>query len=82
MGYIITNTRGVITDQFDTIEELDSFTLAATNEASASGIQTHQYIWANAAQIDAYLSGSNEIVDETYFRFIYTTEQFENLSEE
>jgi hypothetical protein len=81
MGYIITNTRGVITNQFDTIEELDSFTLAATNGASTSGIQTHQYIWGNSAQIDAYLSGSNEIIDETYFRFIYTTEEFENLSE-
>lgn len=81
MGYIITNTRGVITEQFETIEELDNFTLTTITEASASGLQTNQYIWANAAQIDDYLSGSNEIIDETYFRFIYTTEQFENLSE-
>jgi hypothetical protein len=82
MGYIITNTRGTITEQFDTIEELDNFTLTTVNEASASGLQTNQYIWAEAVSVDTYFSGSNEIMDERYFRFIYTTEQFENLSEE
>lgn len=80
MGYIITNTRGAITEQFETIEELDSFTLTAVSEASASGLQTNQYIWAAAESIDTYFSGSNEIIDEANFRFIYTTEQFENLS--
>ena len=81
MGYIITNTRGAITEQFDTVEELDNFTLTTVNEASASGLQTYQYIWAAAESVDTYFSGSNEIVDEAYFRFIYTTEQFESLSE-
>jgi hypothetical protein len=82
MGYIITNTRGAITEQFDTIEELNNFTSTTVNEASASGLQTNQYIWAEAESVDTYFSGSNEIIDETCFRFIYTTEQFENLSEE
>jgi hypothetical protein len=82
MGYIITNTRGAITEQFDTIEELNNFTSTTVNEASASGLQTNQYIWAEAESVDAYFSGSNEIIDEACFRFIYTTEQFENLSEE
>jgi hypothetical protein len=82
MGYIITTTRGVITEQFDTIDELNNFTLNTVSEASASGLQTNQYIWAAAESIDTYFSGSNEIIDETYFRFIYTTEQFENLSAE
>ncbi len=81
MGYIITNTRGAILNQFDTIEELDSFTLTATNEASASGMEILQYIWANGVKIDTYLSGSNEIINETCFKFIYTTEEFENLHE-
>lgn len=82
MGYIITNTRGTITEQFETIEELDNFTLTTVSEASASGLQTNQYIWASNGTVDTYLSGSNEIIDEAYFRFIYTTEQFENASEE
>lgn len=82
MGYIITNTRGAITEQFETIEELDNFTLNTVNEASASGLQSKQFIWASDGTLDTYLSGSNEIIDEVNFRFIYTTEQFENLSEE
>lgn len=78
MGYIINNCNGEITEQFDTIEELNNFTLTTVNEASASGLIVNQYVWPDDETLNTYFDNSNEI-GKSYFRFIYTTEQFQNL---
>jgi hypothetical protein len=79
MGYKITTTRGFITEEFNTIEELNSFITSSIMEASSSLLQANQYLWADTIDIETYLSGSNEIIDESHFRFIYTDSEFENL---
>lgn len=78
MGYIITNCNGEITEQFNTIEELNNFTLTTVTEASASGLIVNQYVWLDDETLNTYFDNSNEI-GKSYFRFIYTTEQFQNL---
>lgn len=79
MGYVITNDKGDITEQFNTVEELNHFILNALDDIPTGSLGLNQYVWPDDEALNTYFNNSNEI-GKPSFNFIYTTEQFENLS--
>lgn len=79
MGYVITNSVGDMIEQFNTVEELNDFLLNAVDEIPTGSLDANQYVWPDDEALNTYFNNSNEI-GKPSFNFIYTTEQFENLS--
>lgn len=79
MGYVITNSVGDMIEQFNTVEELNDFLLNAVDEIPTGNLDANHYAWGDDEDMKNYFNNSNE-VGKPYFNFIYTTEQFENLS--
>lgn len=79
MGYVITNYKGEIAHQFTTLEDLNHFILTALDEIPEGGSGSNQYVWGDDEEMRGYFNNSDEI-GKPFFNFIYTTEQFENLS--
>lgn len=79
MGYVITSNTGNITGQFNTMEELNRFILNVLDEAPTGSAGLNQFVWPDDEALNTYFNNSNEI-GKPSFNFIYTTEQFENLS--
>jgi len=79
MGYVITNHERVITERFDTQEDLNLFLLSAQQEEPAENSGSNQYVRIDDEEMNTRFNNSDEI-GKSFFYFIYTTEQFENLS--
>lgn len=79
MGYVVTSNTGNITGQFNTMEELNRFILNVLDEAPTGSAGLNQFVWLDDEALNTYFKNSNAI-GKSDFSFIYTTEQFENLS--
>jgi hypothetical protein len=79
MAYVITNHERVITEQFETEEDLNNFILSAQEGVPEENSGSNQYVRIDDEEMNSRFNNSDEI-GKPFFYFIYTTEQFENLS--
>jgi hypothetical protein len=79
MGYVIADSSGNAIERFNNGEELNTFIQNVLDEVPTGSSGLAQFVWPDNEALITDFNDSDEI-GKTSFNFIYTTEEFENLS--